>query len=462
MQKYYLAIDIGASSGRHILGSIQEGQIHLEEIYRFENGMEKMDGMLCWDTQRIFRHILTGMKRCAEVGKIPVSVGIDTWGVDFVLIDRDGNKVGQAAGYRDRRTDGMDEAVSRYISEDELYLRTGIKKQMYNTVYQLMAVKEKHPEYLAQADAMLMTPDYYHYLLTGARLQEYTIATTSQLVNIHTKDWDYELIERLGFPEKLFKPIQKPGSLAGNLKPEIQNIIGYDCQVIMPASHDTASAVMAVPSTGEETLYISSGTWSLMGIEITEPNNSAESDREGFTNEGGYNGRFRYLKNIMGLWMIQSLKKEMGREYSYSEICSMAEKEGIASLVDCNSSCFMSPESMAEAVKTFCRSTNQQMPETLGEIAAVIYNSLAKCYADTVRQIEDLTGKHYATIHIVGGGSNADYLNQLTAKYTACKVLAGPAEATAIGNLMAQMIENGEISSLMEGRKYIKDSFYII
>lgn len=458
MQKYYLAIDIGASSGRHILGSVCDGQIHLEEIYRFENGMEKIDGRLCWDTEQIFQHILTGMKRCKELGKIPVSAGIDTWGVDFVLLDRAGNRIGPAAGYRDNRTEGMDEAVGRYISEEELYSRTGIPKQMYNTVYQLMAVKETHPEYFEQADAMLMTPDYYHYLLTGIKQQEYTIATTSQLVQVNTKDWDYELIEGLGFPRHIFKPVQKPGTPVGNLTAELQNMLGYDCQVIMPASHDTASAVMAVPSEIEDTLYISSGTWSLMGIELTEPNNSPDSNRAGFTNEGGYDGRFRYLKNIMGLWMIQSVKKEIGQEYSFEEICNMAEKEKIASLVDCNDSSFMSPDSMTEAVKAFCRITGQQVPETLGEVAAVIYNSLAKCYADTIKQIEGLTGKHYDTIHIIGGGSKADYLNLLTERYTGCKVLTGPGEATAIGNLMAQMIGTGEISSFAEGRRVVRNS----
>lgn len=458
LEKYYLAIDIGASSGRHILGSIKEGQIHLEEIYRFNNSMQKMNGMLCWDTRQIFQHILTGMKRCRELGKIPISVGIDTWGVDFVLVDGGGNILGEAVGYRDSRTDDMDIAVNKYISIDELYRRTGIPKQMYNTIYQLMAVKETNPKYLEQAEAMLMTPNYYNYLLTGIMKQEYTIATTSQLVQVKTKDWDYELMDRLGYPRHIFKPIEKPGAFVGNLTPKVQDTIGYDCQVIMVASHDTASAVMAVPSIMEDTLYISSGTWSLMGIELTEPNNSIESNRAGFSNEGGYDDRYRYLKNIMGLWMIQSVKKEVGGQYSYEEICSMAKKEDIVSLVDCNDSSFMSPDSMVEAVKTFCKASNQQVPETLGEIAAVIYNSLAKCYGDTLREIEALTGKSYDTIHIIGGGSNADYLNMLTGKYTGCKVLAGPGEATAIGNLMAQMIHSHEITSLEEGRRLVKKS----
>jgi rhamnulokinase len=229
----------------------------------------------------------------------------------------------------------------------------------------------------------------------------------------------------------------------------------------MPASHDTASAVMAVPNAGEETLYISSGTWSLMGIELREPNFSMDSMKANFTNEGGYDYRYRYLKNIMGLWMIQSVKKEMGEGYSYAEICEMASKEEITSLVDCNDNCFLSPDSMVEAVKNFCDRSNQQLPETLGEIAAVIYNSLAKCYASTITQIEQLTGKHFDCIHIIGGGSNADYLNKLTAGYTGRKVLAGPTEATAIGNILAQMLKSGELSTLMEARECVAGSFDI-
>jgi rhamnulokinase len=461
MQTYYLAIDIGASSGRHVLGSRIEGKICLEEIYRFENSMEKKDGQLCWNTQKLFLHILRGMKKCKELGKIPKSMGIDTWGVDFILLDKDGSVIGQAVGYRDHRTENMDEVVEQSVSIEELYHRTGIQKQIYNTIYQLMAVKEAHPEYLEQADAMLMTPDYYHFLLTGERKQEYSIATTSQLVNIHTKDWDFELIDKLGLPRQIFKQIERPGTVVGNLSTEITELVGYDCQVIMPASHDTASAVMAVPNAGEETLYISSGTWSLMGIELREPNFSMDSMKANFTNEGGYNYRYRYLKNIMGLWMIQSVKKEMGEGYSYAEICEMASQEEITSLVDCNDNCFLSPDSMVEAVKNFCERTNQQLPETLGEIAAVIYNSLAKCYASTITQIEQLTGKHFDCIHIIGGGSNADYLNKLTAGYTGRKVLAGPTEATAIGNILAQMLKSGELSTLMEARECVAGSFDI-
>jgi rhamnulokinase len=459
VQAYYLAIDIGASSGRHILGSIKEGNLSLEEIYRFDNGMERRDGQLCWNTEHLFSHILEGLKKCRELNKIPVSLGIDTWGVDFVLLDKDGNRIGNAVGYRDDRTEHMDLEVNRVIPAEELYQRTGIQKQSYNTIYQLMAVKKTYPEELKQSDCMLMTPDYYHYLLTGIKKQEYTIATTGQLVNIKTMDWDYELLDRLELPRSMFQPINKPGTVVGYLKEEVRQLVGFNCKVIMPASHDTASAVVAVPSSREDIIYISSGTWSLIGIELEEPNNSLNSMRANFTNEGGYDYQYRYLKNIMGLWMIQSVKKEVGDGFSFDEICKMASKENIPSLVDCNDNSFLAPASMVEAVQAYCSKTRQQIPESLGEIAAVIYQSLAKCYADAVSEIEHLTGKKYQCIHIIGGGSKADYLNQLTAMNTSRKVFAGPSEATAIGNIMVQMLKQGEISSLQEGREYVAASF---
>ncbi|MDF2541377.1 MAG: rhamnulokinase [Herbinix sp.] len=461
MQTYYLAIDIGASGGRHILGSKQNGTLCLEEVYRFENGMEKIDGKLCWNTKQLFSYILEGMKKCKELGKIPVSVGIDTWGVDFVLLNKEGKMLGQAVGYRDHRTEQMDHAVEQMLPWEEHYERTGIAKQMYNTIYQLMAVKQENPEYLEEADVMLLTPDYYHYLLTGIKKQEYTIASTSALVNLRTKQWDNDLIDSLGFPRGIFLELEKPGTVVGNLTDDVQEIVGYNSRVVQPASHDTASAVMALPTKAEDTLYISSGTWSLMGIEIRTPNCLKESREANFTNEGGYGYRYRYLKNIMGLWMIQSVKKEVGDGYSYEEICEMASTVKINSLVDCNDSCFLSPESMVEEVRSFCRKTDQQVPETLAELAAVIYHSLAKCYADTKKQIEELTGKSYDCINIIGGGSQADYLNRLTAKYSGCKVLAGPTEATSIGNILSGMLQNGEFTDLSEARACVGASFGI-
>lgn len=459
MASYYLAVDIGASSGRHILGYLENGKIQLEEVYRFENGMEEKDGHLCWDFQYLFSEIVNGLKKCKELGKIPESMGIDTWGVDFVLVDREGRQIGSSVGYRDHRTDGILEKVDPIISQEEIYRRTGIQFQPYNTLNQLVALKAEHPQELEQAEAMLMTPDYFNYLLTGSMKQEYTIASTSQLLSLETNDWDYELIEQLGLPKKIFLPIEKPGTLAGELKEEIAREAGFSCKVVMAASHDTASAVMAVPSLEEASLYISSGTWSLMGCESVESSNSADSMRAGFTNEGGYQYRYRYLKNIMGLWMIQSVRKEIAKDQSFGEICKAASKEKITSVLDCNDVSFLSPKSMVEAVQEYCRNTKQQVPVTVPELASVIYNSLAKCYGETKQQIEELTGNKFSRIYIIGGGSQAGYLNELTAKYAGCEVLAGPAEATAIGNLLIQMIGDKKFTDLNEARKSVIESF---
>ena len=464
MEQYYLAVDIGASSGRHILGHVKQGRMVLEEIYRFPNGMKQIDGHLCWDVEALFSHIIAGMKRCKELGKIPVSLGIDTWAVDYVLLDEQNQIVGNVVGYRDGRTKGMDDQVYKDISLEELYQKTGIQKQIFNTIYQFMAVKRQHPEYLDKAKTMLMIPDYFHFCLTGVKKQEYTNATTTQLVNPGTNTWDYELIEELGYPLNWFGELSMPGTLVGELTEEIQKEVGYQCKVVLPATHDTGSAVLAVPSNEENILYISSGTWSLMGTERKEADCSLKSMKHNFTNEGGYEYRFRYLKNIMGLWMIQSVKKElalMGQDYSFGEICDMASKETIPSLVDCNDDGFLAPESMIQAVKDYCRKEGQQVPETPAQLGAVIYNSLAKCYGQTIEELEQAVKAHYSQIHIVGGGANADYLNHLTAKYTKRPVYAGPTEATAIGNLTAQMIRAGEYKSLTEARDAIFKSFEI-
>ncbi len=461
MSTYYLAIDIGASSGRHMLGYIKDGRIRLEEIYRFPNGMNCVDGSLCWDVEALFYEIKEGLKRCKELGKIPSFMGIDTWAVDYVLLDEKDQILGKTYGYRDGRTSGMDTKVYEEISLKDLYARTGIQKQMFNTIYQLMAVKQKEPELLEQAESMLLIPDYFNFLLTGVKRTEYTNATTTQLVSPVTKDWDYELIDRLGYPGKIFGAISQPGTLAGNFRKEIQEEVGFDCQVILPVTHDTGSAVAAIPTTEDDALYISSGTWSLMGTELLEADCSTESMIRNLTNEGGYNYRFRYLKNIMGLWMIQSIRKEFAEEYSYGYICEQAQKQSVPSIVDCNDDMFLAPPSMIGAVKEFCEKTGQQVPQNEWEIAAVIYNSLGKCYGDTIAQIEEMTKKQYGCIYVVGGGSNADYLNQITADYTGRTVYAGPGEATAIGNLLVQMLYHQKFKDLKEARECVKKSFEI-
>lgn len=459
--QYYLAVDIGASSGRHILSHLENGKIILEEIYRFSNGMVEVDGEKVWDSQKLFEDILIGMKKCYELGKIPVSMGIDTWAVDFALLDKEDNLIGKTVGYRDGRTKGMDQEVYKVISQDELYERTGIQKQIFNTIYQLMAVKMKKPQELANAKTMLLIPDYFNFLLTGRKVTEYTNASTTQLLHPETKEWDFELIDMLGFPRDIFTEIKLPGTIVGELTEEIQKKVGFCCKVVLPATHDTGSAVVAVPSNEEDVLYISSGTWSLMGTELKEAICTKESMEKNLTNEGGYDYRFRYLKNIMGMWMINSAKQEIADDMSYADICAMASKTTIASIVPANDDRFLAPKNMTEEVKAACRESGQQVPEGIAEVAAVIYHSLAKCYADTMNEIEEITGKKYDCIHIVGGGSNAVYLNELTAKACGKTVYTGPTEATAVGNVAAQMIAAGELADLKSARTCIFHSFKI-
>ena len=419
MATYYAAVDMGASSGRLILGHMENGKMELEEIHRFENGMVKKDGELCWEFDRIFTEIVAGLKKCKEIGKIPVSMGVDTWGVDFVLLDKEDKVLGNTVGYRDHRTEGMDEEVYKFIPVEELYARTGIQKAIYNTIYQLMAVKTKHPEYLEKAETLLHVPDYFHYLLTGKKTCEYTEATTGQLVNAETKDWDYELIDKLGYPRKMFQKLIMPGTSVGHFTEEVKAEVGFDVEVVAPATHDTGSAVLAVPANDDDFIYISSGTWSLMGIEREKADCSKKSCEMNFTNEGGYAGRFRYLKNIMGLWMIQSIRRELNgvsyvedskktaaaqRQWSYAEL--EAEARGCAdftSRVDVNDSSFLAPESMTDAVKQFCVQTGQSVPQTVGELMQCVYASLAAGYAGAVRELSALTGKVYTSINIVGG-----------------------------------------------------------
>ena len=463
MGDYYLAVDIGASSGRHILASAAEdGTLRMEEVYRFENGLTEKNGHMCWDTKYLFSQILAGMKQCREIGKIPKSMGIDTWAVDFVLLDADGSLIGDSVGYRDSRTAGMDEVVYRTIPQEELYARTGIQKQIFNTIYQLTAVRETAPEQLKEAAVFLMIPDYFNYLLTGVSCAEYTNATTTQLVNAETKDWDYEILERLGFPADIFPGIALPGTGLGGLKEEVRSEVGYDLEVVLPATHDTGSAVVAVPAREKNSIYISSGTWSLMGIEREKADTSKAGMDANFTNEGGYDYRFRYLKNIMGLWMIQSVRREYGKAFSFAQLCEMAGAEdSFPSRVDVNDQSFLAPESMLYAVMDYCRKTGQKLPVNPGQVAAIIYQSLAESYAQTVQEIEKLTGVTYESIYLVGGGSNASYLNRLTAKATGKRVFAGPQEATAIGNILVQMLKDKVYATLEEAREAVYRSFRI-
>ena len=457
MVNYYLAVDIGASSGRHMLAHLEDGKVILEEIHRFSNGMVEIDGHKRWNIDELFRQIIIGLKKCKELGKIPVSMGIDTWAVDYVLLDENDNVVRPCFGYRDSRTAGMDEEVYKIIPEENLYERTGIQKAIFNTIYQLMA--DKCDGYLDNAKSFLMVPDYLHYLLTGVKSNEYTNCSTTQLLSPDTRKWDYELIDMLGFNKDLFGEIKQPGTSIGTFPDSVKAEVGFDCKVVLPPTHDTASAVFAVPNTSDNVLYISSGTWSLLGSENMQAICTKEAMEANFTNEGGYDGRFRFLKNIMGLWMIQSVRNELiaaGQEYSFAELCNLAEEAKIEAFVDANDECFLAPDSMIEAVKEYCRSHGQDEPQTPGELAKVIYQSLAICYRKACEEVESITGKHFDTINVVGGGSKAGYLNKLTAETIGKTVIAGPSEATALGNIGAQMVAAGEVAGLKEFRNILR------
>lgn len=483
MEQYYLAIDIGASSGRHILGHVQDGRMILEEIHRFENRQERLNGHDCWDVDHLWQGILDGLKTCKTLGKIPATVGIDTWAVDYVLLDKDGQRLGDAVAYRDSRTEGMDKVVEALIPPGELYARTGIQKQPFNTIYQLMALKRQHPEQLEAAHSLLMIPDYFNYLLTGVQKQEYTNATSTNLVNAAKKTWDRELLDTLGLPRRLFGPLSMPGTVVGPLKAEMEEMVGFQTTVILPATHDTGSAFLAVPARDDQAVYLSSGTWSLLGVENENPITTEESRNQNFTNEGGAWYRFRYLKNIMGLWMIQSIRRELNgvdyvagkdraawtldvqageKQWSFPDLIAAAQESAdFDAVVDANDAAFLAPDSMIAAVQQACRQTSQPVPETVGQLMQCVYRSLTLCYRNAIAGLSRLTGKTYTSINIVGGGCQDNYLNRQTAAVTGLPVFAGPVEGTAIGNLVIQMIHGGEFADLAAARTAIRKSFDI-
>lgn len=478
MPNYYLAIDIGASSGRHIIGWMEDDKLKLEEVYRFENRQIHKNGHDCWDTENLWHGIIDGLKACKQKGMIPVTVGIDTWGVDFVLLDQHDQMIGDAVAYRDARTEGMDKLVEARLSPEDLYARTGIQKASYNTIYQLMALQQEHPEQLEQAEWLLMTPDYYNFLLTGVKKNEYTIASTSNLVNAQNKQWDMGVISAMGFPSRIFHELSMPGTVVGNFLPEIVDEVGFDATVILPATHDTGSAFLAIPAVDDNAVYISSGTWSLLGVENNHPVTTPQSLTQNFTNEGGAWGRYRYLKNIMGLWIIQSIRRELngisyvqGRQsrtesihkWSFPDLIEEAKKaEGFPSVVDVNKDRFLSPESMIQEIKDECAKTDQPVPETVAELMQCVYSSLAICYRDAIAGLESITGKKYTSINIVGGGCQDTYLNLRTAQATGLPVFAGPVEGTAIGNLFVQLISSNDLSDLQTARDTERVSFDII
>lgn len=465
MPTYYVAVDIGASSGRLILAWLDGGRLHLEEVHRFENGaVPGDDGYLVWRVDYLAGHIVQGLKKCKDLNKIPKSVAIDTWGVDYALVDGGGRLLGGVVAYRDERTLSVIDRVHDIVPEEEIYARTGIQKQVFNTIYQLYSVKEKEPALLAQTKSLLMLPSYLSFRLTGKPVSsEYTHATTGALVNAESGDWDWDIIERLGFPKGIFGTLAMPGDSAGYFSEAVRDEVGFDAEVVLPPSHDTASAFLAVPVTDDNPgIYISSGTWSLMGIERERPDCRDECRRLGFTNEGGYGRNFRFLKNIMGLWIVQSLRRELLPDGGFEDVIAMAKRgSAYRGVIDVNDHVLFAPKSMADAVGDCCRRYCGGVPANADQLVACAYNSLAKSYADTARDIEKLSGKTYDRIMVVGGGCRDDYLNELTARYSGKAVHAGPVEATALGNVACQMIRDGIFAGVEEARAAIRDSFEV-
>lgn len=451
--QYYLAIDIGASSGRHILGYIADGKLKLEEVYRFENGFNNENGSLVWNTERLFNEVREGIKKCGEIGKIPTTVAIDTWGVDYILLDKYKKEILPAFCYRDSRTESIIPLVEEKIAPKDMYFKTGIQKQNFNTVYQLYA--DKLSGRLDEAEYFLMMPAYLSFKLTGVIKNEYTNATTGSLVNAETHQWDKEIIDGLDLPQKLFGELSLPASKIGGFIDEIKEYVGFDSTVIFAPSHDTASAVAACPM-GENDLYISSGTWSLIGTESLTAVISEDTFKANFANEGGIEHRFRFLKNYMGMWLLQNIRRNLNKSLTYDEMMYKAEACGNFDYLDVNHESFVAPENMIDAVKNYF---GKDM--SLDEILASVYHSLAKSYKFATEEIERLTGKTMNAIHIVGGGCQDKYLNRLTAQYTGKPVTAGPVEATAVGNLIAQLIYNKVCGDLTAARELIKKSFEI-
>ncbi|NHC42586.1 rhamnulokinase [Bacillus sp. MM2020_1] len=461
MTKYSIAVDIGASSGRLILGYLENGLLKLDEIHRFENKIVKKGDSYCWEADKLFQEIKNGLKKCKELGIKPDSIGIDTWAVDFVLMDEQDQPLTDAVSYRDPRTDGMMERVSEKIMKERLYLETGIQFQKFNTIYQLYSIKQNSPEILDKAKSFLMIPDYFNYLLTGKKANEYTNATSTQLVNAFTKKWDHDLLDVLGINQEMFQEIKTPKTVLGSLKEELVSELGFDLQVILPATHDTGSAVIAVPEENE-TIYISSGTWSLIGVENYFPICVTKALDFNFTNEGGIDYQYRFLKNIMGLWMIQEVRRNYNNEYSFAELVDMArEAKDFKAVVNVNDDRFLKPENMVQEIKNYCVETSQPIPSTPGEVAKCVYDSLAVSYQDAVNEIEEIFEKRFEKINVIGGGCQNEMLNQLVADVTKKEVYAGPVEATAIGNIVAQLMALDEIQNIKEARTIVKKSFEV-
>ncbi len=463
MKEYrYLAFDFGAESGRAILGTLSNGKLSLEEKHRFANPMGKLNGRLQWDLLGQWEEIKKGLK--STKGIALDGIGVDTWGVDFGFLDSSGDVMGNPTMYRDPVTSGMMEDVFSIVGRDKVFETTGIQFMELNTLYQMRALVKNRSPKLGAARQMLFMPDLFNYLLTGVAKAEFSIATTSQMYDPRKKAWAIEMLAKLGIPQHILPEIIPTGTVLGKLLKTVAD----ECEVaqttvIAPGGHDTASAVVSVPAEVGNWCYISSGTWSLMGVELTEPLINEKSLQYNYTNEGGINGSIRFLKNIMGLWLIQECRRafiKAGQEHSYGDLAKMAsQSKPFDVLIDADHGPFGSPGDMPGKIDNFCKITGQNKPASIGAYIRTCVDSLACKYRQTLEGLEDILGKKIDIIHIVGGGTQNELLNQLTADVCQRPVIAGPIEATAIGNIIVQGIATGAIQSLEEGRKIIRDSF---
>lgn len=462
----FLAFDIGASSGRAILGILENNKLALLEVHRFKNQMTKIHESYFWNIYNLFDELKTGLRKCiSEYNIQPDSVGIDTWGVDYSLVDKDGLLVGLPFAYRDHRTDNSMEDFFKILSKKKTYLLSGIQFLQFNTLFQLFSSVQENYSGLKTAESLLFTPDTLNFLFTGIRKNEYTIASTSQMLKPGKAEWEHQLFEAAGISTQLPEDIIQPGTILGSLLPEVLEDTGSEqIPCIAVAGHDTGSAIVSVPAKGENWAYLSSGTWSLLGIESPVPLVSEKSLDMNFTNEGGVEGTTRFLKNIMGMWLIQECKRiwDQESELSWQEIVDLSNTaEPFKSLINPDETMFLNPGDMPLAIQDYCKKTGQTVPKSKGEIARCIYDSLVLKYKFTIKQIESVTGKPIEILHIIGGGANNLVMNQLTADAIGIPVYAGPTEATAIGNIMLQAKALNKVKSLSEIRGIVQNSFEV-
>lgn len=460
--KKVLAFDFGASSGRAIIGSFDGEKITLKEVHRFTNDPVDLGGTLYWDVLRLFYEIKQGIVKAKIAGGFD-SIGIDTWGVDFGLIDKNGRLLENPVHYRDKRTSGLVEESFKSVPRQKMYDITGIQFMELNTLFQLISLKKQRPEMLERADKMLFMPDLFAYFLTGKMCSEYSIASTSQLIDINTRSWSKELLDAFGIKESLFAPLTEPGTQLGNLSKEICEECGVESvPVISVCGHDTQSAITAVPCESGDFAFLSSGTWSLFGTELQKPIVNETSLKINITNEGGFGGTTGFLKNIIGLWLIQESRRQWqreGKDYSYADLEKLAlSEESFKCFIDPDAPEFVPQGNIPERVREFCRKTGQYVPESVGEIMRCIYESLAMKYRMTFEKLCECTGKDYPVIHVIGGGTKDGLLCRMTASSCGKTVKAGPIEATVMGNVAVQLMSDGTIGSISEARKAVAAS----